>query len=436
MSKVYLEKKTKVLTEIQSLVDLAQTESRVFTDEEKTKYEGLKAELEGINAHLETLSIDTEAELKAIEDAKANEADKGTGTQAANKFVAPNAPAPEATKEFSSFGEFLFAATCNKNDARLNYAASGVKSDMSMGEGAGGGFAVPVQFRSEIMAYEPDASLIRPGATVIEAGTPPDSAVLIPALDQEPNGTHKTYGGVQVSWIAEGGAKPETDADLRQIKLEPQEVAAFIPITDKLLRNWPSAESFLSGLLRRAVLGAEDEAFLSGDGVGKPLGIRDSGAALLVNRDTASDVIFLDIKAMYSRFVELGGNTTSSVWVASRSAFERLLSTTDDGGGSRNIISVDQSTGTVTMYGIPVVRHGRGMATLGSKGDFMLIDRASYLIKDGSGPFIAASEHVEFVNNKTLVKVYWNVDGQPWLTKPTRDENDFEVSPFVVLDVP
>ncbi len=66
----------------------------------------------------------------------------------------------------------------------------------------------------------------------------------------------------------------------------------------------------------------------------------------------------------------------------------------------------------------------------------LLADWSHYLIKDGSGPFVAASEHVKFTSNKTVIKIFWNVDGAPWLTAPIAEENGYEVSPFVGLDVP
>jgi HK97 family phage major capsid protein len=66
----------------------------------------------------------------------------------------------------------------------------------------------------------------------------------------------------------------------------------------------------------------------------------------------------------------------------------------------------------------------------------VLADWSYYLIKDGSGPFVAASEHVYFLNNKTVIKIFWNVDGTPWLNAPFTEENGYQVSPFVALDVP
>ena len=62
--------------------------------------------------------------------------------------------------------------------------------------------------------------------------------------------------------------------------------------------------------------------------------------------------------------------------------------------------------------------------------------RKNYLIKDGSGPFVSASEHVYFTSNKTVIKIFTNVDGKSWLNEPIPLEGSTAntVSPFVVLN--
>jgi HK97 family phage major capsid protein len=62
------------------------------------------------------------------------------------------------------------------------------------------------------------------------------------------------------------------------------------------------------------------------------------------------------------------------------------------------------------------------------------MDFSYYLVRNGAGPFIAASEHVYFLNNKTVVKAFGSIDGQPWLKEPlTLDDGATQVSPFVIL---
>ena len=81
------------------------------------------------------------------------------------------------------------------------------------------------------------------------------------------------------------------------------------------------------------------------------------------------------------------------------------------------------------------LRDGIGIS-LGTVGDLILVDMDYYLIKDGSGPFVATSEHVHFLTNRTVIKIFWNVDGQPWLSAPIPLEGSAvnTVSPFVVLN--
>jgi HK97 family phage major capsid protein len=88
-----------------------------------------------------------------------------------------------------------------------------------------------------------------------------------------------------------------------------------------------------------------------------------------------------------------------------------------------------------TLLGRPAIMSDRN-PQLGSLGDLWYGDLSQYLIKDGSGPFVAASEHVLFKQNKTMIKIFWNVDGSHWLTAPFQLENGYLTSPFVALDVP
>jgi HK97 family phage major capsid protein len=87
-----------------------------------------------------------------------------------------------------------------------------------------------------------------------------------------------------------------------------------------------------------------------------------------------------------------------------------------------------------TLLGIPVMFNERSVA-LGTAGDVVLADLSQYLIKEGSGPYVAMSEHVYFTTNKTVMKIFWNVDGQPWLDAPIPLEGSTSntVSPFIVL---
>ena len=133
---------------------------------------------------------------------------------------------------------------------------------------------------------------------------------------------------------------------------------------------------------------------------------------------------------MYAK-ARFGG---SLAWIASQSILPQLMRL--KGGDNADIWQPSARAGDPqTLYGLPLLWNERSVQ-LGTKGDLMLVDLNYYLIKDGSGPFVAASPHVHFTTNKTVIKAFWNVDGQPWLTAPITQEGGYVVSPFVALDVP
>jgi len=273
--------------------------------------------------------------------------------------------------------------------------------------------------------------LVRPRATVIPAGSPPDASITMPALDQSGTNPGNMFGGMTFNWIEEGGEKPETDADLKSITLTPHEIAGFVTVTDKLLRNWQASAAFIEGLMRGGVAAAEDYAFIRGTGVGQPLGALNAPATKFVNRATINTVTYPDLLNMVAVLLMRGG---TPVWSMPQQALPKIATMTDpEGHYIWQASAVNGFAGT--LLGYPVRWNNRAPG-LGAKGDILLADWTYYLIKDGSGPYVATSEHVKFTSNKTVIKIFWNVDGAPWLNAPIKEENGYEVSPFIGLDVP
>ena len=400
-----------------ALIDAAKVENRDLTDVEAARFEELEQKIVALDGEIE------KARVREDREAKVQQRLEGLKTLA---FHAPRPGAGRREKDdggFESLGEFIAAV-------RFGDPRGRVKAEMRMDVGERGGYAVPEQFRDELLQLTPEEAVVRPRATVIPPGTPPDAKLTIPALDH----SQGIYGGVAVQWIGEGAQKPETDAKLVEIALEPHEVAAHVVVTDKLLRNWQAAGTVIRNLLRGAIASAEDVAFLTGDGTSKPLGVLNSAGAIAVNRAAANQIQYVDIVNMLAKL--LPDSLGRAVWVANQSVLPQLMQLKDDAG---NLIFIrgDATSGIAdTLAGLPIRWTGRTPA-LGQKGDLMLVDFQYYLIKDGSGPFVAASEHVYFRENKTVIKVFWNVDGKGWVASPlTLEDGITQVSPYVVLDVP
>lgn len=430
--KALREKRAKLVADMRAMHAVAEKDNdRDFTADEATAYAALEAELAPLKVQIERAER-LESEETALGAVAQPAAGRRNGVQ--------HPGGPEASREFENIGHLIHAVRFNPNDQRLNFVegvgaaddGTELSAEMRMDNNTSGGFMIPPQLRTTIMSVPAQDALVRPRAQVLEAGTPPDSGVKIPALDQTGTNPGNMFGGVEIRWIGEGDDKPETDAKLREIELTPHEVAGTIVVTDKLIRNWQAANTFLETNLRGAVTASEDYAFLRGTGVSQPLGAINSGAMYYINRTTALHVTYTDLVGMVARLLMRGG--TSPVWSMPQAALVDIATMTDPEG--HYIWQANARDGFAgSLLGYPVRWNNRSVG-FGSKGDIVLADWFYYVVKDGSGPFVAASEHVLFRQNKTVVKIFWNVDGAPWLTAPIKEENGYQVSPFVGLDVP
>jgi len=301
---------------------------------------------------------------------------------------------------------------------------------MSMGVGAAGGVLVPEQLVETIFMVDPEGSIVRPRATPLPAPEGhPDAERSVPYLDH----TKGAVGGLQVEWIAEGHEKPEHEPELAAVTLKPEEMAATVAVTDKLLRNSSTIGVFLDRAFREAMRAEEDFQFLCGDGIAKPQGVMNSPARIDVARTGAGAIVYADILAMVTRLMP--GSWGKAAWVCSQSALPQILGLVDPAAAGTLLIRPSEITAgkAPPLLGMPLLISGR-TPVLGARGDFMLCDFSYYLIAQGYGPVVAASPHPRFTSNQTIIKGFQAVDGSGWLQAPYVLENGIDTcSPFVIL---
>ncbi len=419
--------------QMRAMLDKISTEKRTFTDEESGQYKKLNDDHDQFEKDVLAAETDLERRRKLAEkDAEARKVEPEHKVNIDHKMEVD----PE--KEFRNIGEFFFAIARMKSDGvrdpRLETLRE--KREQTMGTGATGGYALPEQFDATIRQVQAQEAIIRPRAAVIPAGSPPDAKLTFPSLDQ--TAASNIYGGVTVVHTGEGVTMTETTANLREVSLEPKEISAYIVVTQKLLNNWEAAGAFVTRQLSAAMVGQEDYDFIRGNGVNKALGFINCAAAIAYSRAGANAIAFADVYGMLARMLMRGG---SYVWLASQTIIPQLAAMVDAGThavwlGGRGELGLPGAAGPLpsTLLGIPMIFADR-LPALGTKGDLSLVNLSYYLIKDGSGPAAASSEHILFLSNKVVFKVVWNVDGHPWLTEPLGLEGSTTntVSPFVVL---
>jgi len=404
----------------------ALAEKEGFTPEDEKSFLDMKSQIEALGKQVERLEI-VEADRAVIDrvDPVPSKPQPDPDPAKAKKPAGGGLRKPIENPGFANVGELVYCARFQPQDSRI-------RALQEMGTGESGGFAIPDDINPTLQEVKPQEAIFRPRATVVPAGDAPDADLVLPSVNQ--GSAANLYGGVQVDWIGEGGPKPETNAKLKETRWSPKEVAAKIIVTDKLLRNWRAASSFIERMLRGALVAAEDVAFIKGVGENRPRGVLYSEALKKVHRQNAGAVGYEDLVNMEAELHEDLG----AIWIVNPRVIPQLRQMTDGAGrfiwiGDR---PVAEDPGSVsTLLGRPVLKNYRSPA-LGQLGDVLLVVPSYYVIKDGIDVTIAASEHALFDQNKTVVKAFKTVDGAPWLDGPIAQEDGQTYSPFVALDVP
>ena len=99
-------------------------------------------------------------------------------------------------------------------------------------------------------------------------------------------------------WVPEEGAIPEQSSSFDQLQLGAYKLATMVRVTDELLEDSAfDIEDFIAKAFGERLADAEEEAFLFGDGRGKPLGIASQAEARIPTENeaeiTADDLLEL-----------------------------------------------------------------------------------------------------------------------------------------------
>ncbi|MFZ9862592.1 MAG: phage major capsid protein [Gemmataceae bacterium] len=336
-----------------------------------------------------------------------------------------------------SFGDWLMCV--RKNDWRTlerkyqSHPTEG-KSALNTAVGTQGGYLVPGEFLDRLQTLASEDAVVRPRATII----PMESrSVQVPCLDATSTptaGDSAFLGGIVARWTEEGGTINETEPLFRQVELTARELSGYSRVSNSLVADSAiGLEQLLLTLFGRAIAWHEDHAFLRGDGVGKPLGILNSGALVSISRSAANAFALADASAMLARLLP-GWSTTTTVWAMHPTVAGKLFQMTASGAGSSNIYLDNARTKpAMVLFGIPVVVTEK-LPALNSTGDVLLADLRHYLIGDRRQVEIAYSEHVAFTSNQGAWRFVARVDGQPWLRAPiTLADASSTLSPFITL---
>lgn len=228
--------------------------AKAFLESHRTEKGTLTAEDDGTYTQMEQEINDLGKEIARLERQEALEAEL-------NRPVNQ----PLTTKPGSGRGEEpkIGRASDEYRKAMLDAFRSNFKrvsNILQEGVDADGGYLVPEEYDHRLIDTLSEENIMRRLATTITT-----------------SGEHKINIAATkpaASWIEEGGALTFGDATFSQILLDAHKLHVAIKVTEELLYdNAFNLEGYILDQFGKALANAEEDAFLNGDGTGKPLGL-------------------------------------------------------------------------------------------------------------------------------------------------------------------
>ena len=189
-------------------------------------------------------------------------------------------PIVEKPKVMEDEEPVSFRARKEYKDAMISALRSNfrnVSNVLQEGVDADGGYLVPEELDRKLVEKLNEENIFRGFADIITTG----GERKINIADGDP----------AASWIEEGGALVFSDAKFKQITLDAHKLHVAIKVTEELLYdNVFNLESYIVKKFAQALSNAEEDAFLNGNGTGKPVGIFDAtdGGTIAEVLNTAS----------------------------------------------------------------------------------------------------------------------------------------------------
>ncbi len=323
-----------------------------------------------------------------------------------------------------------------QHDSASHLRLARVRNAFSTGVPSEGGFLIPEQLRSDLLALSLETSIVRSRAFVV----PMESLrVPFPAIDET---THvdSVFGGIVAYWTEEGASLTESSASFGRVVLDAKKLTALAIIPNELMSDsLASFQAFIDQKFPEAIAFYEDKAFLKGSGVGEPHGgLADDNTAMVVvakeSGQAAATLYWENIVKMYSRM--LPASLGRAVWIATIDALPEILTMglTVGTGGSAVFVNNGSEGPPVSILGRPVIFTEKAPGTLGTQGDLSFVDLGYYLIGDRQAMSATSSPHWKFGNDQTAFRIINRVDGMPWLKSAITPENGGPtLSPYVQL---
>lgn len=236
------EKRNKAWEAAKAFVETKRDKDGLLSAEDAAAYSEMEQKIKDYGAEIERME-----QMESIE----NSLNKPVSTPLTGKPM-DGADKPKTGRASDEYKAAML------NALRTNFRQ--ISNVLSEGIDANGGYLVPEEYDSRLIDALSEENIIRKlGHTITTSG---EHKINIAATKPA------------AAWIDEGGALTFGDAAFSQINLDAHKLHVAVKVTEELLYdNAFGLENYIIDQFAKALSNAEEDAFLNGDGKGKPLGI-------------------------------------------------------------------------------------------------------------------------------------------------------------------
>lgn len=351
-------KRAKAWDTARDFLDNKRNASGVLSEEDSKTYDALEAEV-----------VNLGKEIKRLERQEQIDAEMRKPTS--QPILGTPATPDNQTKTGTASAEYT-AAFWN-NIRNRNWID--VRNDLQVGTDTEGGFLVPDEFEKKLISALEEENVFRPLATKIQTASGDRK---IPVITQKGEAT----------WMEEEEAYTLSDDAFGQIALSAYKVGTAIKISEELLNDSVfDLPSYIAKEFARRIGTKEEEAFLIGDGKGKPTGIfaatggAENGATTTGAAITFDDVIelFYSLKSPYRK---------KAVWVLNEQTVKALRKIKDNTGNfiwqpsvSAGLPDTILNRPYVTSVYAPTIAAGAKAIAFGDYSYYWVADRQGRSLK-------------------------------------------------------
>ena len=289
--------------------------TKAFLETHRRENGTLSAEDDATYAKMEQEISDLGREISRLERQEAMDA------ELSKPVNTPITTRPGAAKEDTKTGRASDAYRKNFwNAMRSKTPDRSITDALQIGTDSEGGYLIPDEFERTLLSGLEENNIFRTLANIIQT-TSGDRKIPIVA----------SHGSA--AWVDEEGAYSESDDAFAQITLGAYKLGTMMKVSDELLNDSVfDLENYLSGEFARRIGNAEEDAFINGDGVGKPTGILAAKGGADIGVTTSSGTAFTadDLINLYHSL--LTPYRKKAVWLMNDSTVQFIRKLKDSNG--------------------------------------------------------------------------------------------------------